>query len=251
MPLMFGKRPPKFHPSTLLFSKYLLSDAAPLPTAPPVKGWEYAVPDDVWAASMLGNDSVGDCAEACALHKIMGDSANNGAPITFTTQDALDLYSAITDYDPNDPSTDQGTAYTDLFDYWQKTGIKGDKILAWASVNFNNPAELNAAIFYFGAALVGIQVTQGMMDQFNAGQPWNGPFSGSTLGGHAVPIFGFGSQGRTVITWAKRQQTDLTFPSIMDECYVVISQSWLNAQGAAPSGLDLTALESDISQLVA
>ena len=84
---------------------------------------------------MLGNDQVGDCVIAAMLHYIMAAQANVGKSVTFTTQQALDLYSAITGYNPSDPSTDQGTAWTDALAYWQSTGCCGHKILGWAAVD--------------------------------------------------------------------------------------------------------------------
>ena len=244
----------KIHPTALDLSLYLPKVALAAPLAPLKKGWEYAVPDSVWADSMLGNDLAGDCAEACALHTIMGNSAANKAPQVFTQQDAFDLYAAVTGYDPSQTQpddsnpTDNGTAYSDLFTYWQNTGIKGDKILGVASVNFNVRSMLNAAIYFFGSVLVGCSVTQSMMDDFNAGNSWD-TFSGAVLGRHAVPMFGYGSKGNMILTWARRQPAGLNFVSMIDEAYVVITQAWVNAQNRAPSGIDLAALTADLAAM--
>lgn len=246
--MKLGKLDPKYHPKTLDLLKYFPKLFA-LPAPPPKKGWEYAVPDETWAGSMLGNDQYGDCVEAMALHYIMGATAQAGTPVTFTTQDALDLYTAITGFNPNDPSTDNGTAITDLLNYWQTTGIKGHFINGWASVPINATA-LNTAIWLFGGVLIGTSVVQSMMDQFDAGQPWNAPFTGDVLGGHGIPILGYGSAGRTCITWGKRQPMDLSAPSLWDEAYVVITDDWLNqASGLAPSGFNYAALQADLQAI--
>lgn len=136
MPRCYGKKPPKFHLKTLLLRDYL---PTPLRSEPPEakRAWEYSVSDRTWAASMLGNDQVGDCVIAAMLHYVMAARASVGNPVTFTTQQALDLYSAITGYDPADPSTDQGTAWTDALAYWQMTGCYGHKILGWAPSGLN------------------------------------------------------------------------------------------------------------------
>jgi hypothetical protein len=244
MPLKFGRLPRKFNSRTLLLRDYLPKGG--LPTPPQAVGYEYAVSDATWAQSMLGNDSVGDCVEAMALHFIMAAQSNVGSRVTFTSDQAIQLYSAITGYNPSDPSTDQGTAITDLLAYWQSTGIYGHKILAWAAVNPSDIAQVRAAAYLFGGLLAGIEVTSGMMTQFSANQPWNAPFTGPVEGGHGIPILGYGRAGQTCITWARRQQCDLNFWQLVDELYVVCTEDWINAQGQSPSGLNLEALQADL-----
>jgi hypothetical protein len=246
----FGKRPPKFHSRTLLLRDYLPKGVA-LPVPPVANGWEYAVSDATWGQSMLGNDSVGDCVEAMALQFIMAAQGNVGTRVTFTADQAIQLYSAITGYNPADPSTDQGTAITDLLAYWQATGIFGHKILGWAAVNPSDLAQVRAATYLFGGLLAGIQVTAGMMTQFQDGQAWNAPFSGEVEGGHGVPILGYGRLGQSLITWAKRQQCDVNFWEVVDELYCVVTQDWIDAQGKSPSGLDLATLQTDLQALAA
>jgi hypothetical protein len=71
MPRCYGKKPPKFHPKTLLLRDYL---PTPLRTEPPEakRAWEYSVSDRTWATSMLANGQVGDCVIAAMLHYVMG-----------------------------------------------------------------------------------------------------------------------------------------------------------------------------------
>ena len=242
----FGKLPPKRHPKTLRLSKYL--DAGTLPPPEIVRGWE--IQSGITDFGMLGNDSVGDCVIAAMLHYLMMAKAIEGSPVTYTTEQALALYSAITGYDPNDPSTDQGTVWTDALAYWQNTGVYGDKILGWAQVDYTDPVKLNQAIDIFGAALIGTAVTQSMEDQFGKGEPWNAPFSGEVLGGHGIPLTGFGREGRTLITWGKAQPSDLTMPTaVFDEAYVVITPSWLAKAEETPLGIDLEALQADLAAI--
>jgi hypothetical protein len=250
MALKYGKLAPKFNPKTLLLSKYLLPSALPPP--PEKRAWEYAVPDTTWAQSMLGNDQVGDCVIAAMLHYIMAATANTGKPVTFTTDQAIQIYSAITGYVPGDPSTDNGTAWTDALEFWQTNGIFGHYILGWASIQFQNLTSLRQGVDIFGATLIGTAVTESMENQFGAGQPWNPPFSGGTVGLHGIPMLGYGSQGQTVITWAAREQEDLTAPSLHDEAYVPVTQDWLDsATGLAPNTLDLDTLNADLKLIAA
>jgi hypothetical protein len=248
MPRCYGKKPSKFHPNTLLLRDYLPA-ARPLPEAK--RAWEYSVSDRTWAASMLGNDQVGDCVIAAMLHYIMAAQANVGKPVTFTTQQALDLYSAITGYDPANPSTDQGTAWTDALAHWQSTGCCGHRILGWAALYISSLDAIKQGIAIFGGVLIGTAVTQSMEDQFGKGRPWNTPFTGEVLGGHGIPWLGFGCQGQTCITWGSRQQMDQAALSQVDEAYVVLTQDWLDAHGTSPSNLHLDALTADLKAIAA
>lgn len=251
----YGKLPPKHHPKTLLLENFLSPAALPPPEEK--RGWEWQAgiaPND-WG--MLGNDMVGDCVIAMALHYLEMVTAIHGIPLTYTTQQALDLYSAITGYDPKQTDTsgfnptDNGTAMTDLFAYWQKTGIYGHKIKAWASIKYTDPVKLNQAIDIFGAALVGINVAQSMEDQFQANLPLNAPFKGGSVGGHGIPIPGFGKYGRTCISYGQRWEMDLQAAQQIDEAYVVITPEWLSKASRTPLGMDMTALDSAIKAITA
>lgn len=240
--MKYGKLSPLEHPRTLKLSNYLTGE---LPKPRGKSAWEYSVPDEVWSQSMLGNDTVGDCVIAAMLHWIMAATANTDNPVTFTTEQALGLYSDITGYNPSDPNSDQGTVFTDALNYWLKVGCYGHKILGWASIKLDIDS-LQTAIDLFGGILVGTQVTESMENQFGNGEPWNSPFSGEILGGHGIPWLGYGKQGQTCITWAKRQQMSPEALQEVDEAYAVITQDWIDAQGTSPSGLDLSALQADL-----
>lgn len=244
----YGKKPPKFHPKTLLMHDFV--DAA-LPPPEAKRAWEYSISDATWAQSMLGNDQTGNCVEAMILHFIMAAEASAGNPVPqFTTEDGIALYSAITGYNPADPSTDQGTVITDALAYMVSTGYKGYKFLGWAAFDYTNPMRVNQAIDIFGTALLGIGVMQSMEDQFNQGLPWNAPFTGELLGGHGVPFLGYGRLGRTLITWAARQQTDLNFPSVIDEAYVPITPAFLTKALTTPIlGLNVDALNAALAAI--
>ena len=249
--LMLGKKPPKKNLRTLFLPKYT---AGMLPAPPEKRAWEYVIADDAWG--MLGNDTLGLCVEAAVLHYIMAATANTKKPATFTTQQCIDLYSAVTGYDPaqvqpdGSNPTDNGTAWTDMLAYWQKNGVYGHFILGWASIPFSDLNAIRQGIDIFGGVLIGTAVTQSMEDQFNSGQPWNAPFDGGVLGGHGIPAFGFGSEGETVVTWGARQPADLTLPSQFDECYVVVTQDFME-NGVAPNGFNLNALTADLKLIAA
>src|SRR5689334_13862246 len=124
-------------------------------------------------------------------HKIQNASAyGEGATVTITDADVLAAYERVSGYNPNDPSTDQGAVLQDVYSDWRKTGVGGHKIQVFAQVDVKNHDEVKTAVDQFGAVGLGITVTQGMMDDFQAGQAWRAA-DGETLGGHAVPIVGY------------------------------------------------------------
>ena len=75
-------------------------------------------------------------------------------------------------------------------------------------------------------------------------------FIPSSWGGHAVPILAYDSRTLTCITWgAKKRMTWGFFARYCDESYAPLSLDWLNAQGKTPEGLDLDALQADLTQI--
>ena len=254
MNFKLGKLPPKKNPRTLLLSKYLLPQApGGLPTAPPKSYWEYKIPAGAW--EMFGNDTIGDCTCAAIAHMLMCVTAHTGKIVVPTLADVLAVYSAVTGYDPAQQQpdgsnpTDQGAAITDILAYWRDTGIAGHKILGSAAIDVGNRAHVEQGNYIFGGVDIGFNVPQSAMDQVDAREPWDVvPDDGGIVGGHSVPIFGYGSQGATCITWAALQQMGWPFfQKYCDEGYVVVTRNWLNAaSGLAPNALDLDALTADL-----
>lgn len=248
MGLKLGRLPKKLHPKTLRFADYLKADAPP---APPAKTyWEYKIPEAAWG--MFGNDQIGDCTCACIAHMLMLVTAHTGKIVVPTLQDVISAYSAVSGYNPETGANDNGAAITDVLNYWKTTGLAGHKMLGWAEIDPANQVQLEQAIYLFGGVDCGFNVPSSAMGQFEAGQPWEVVPNSPIEGGHSVPIFGYGSQGKTCVTWAKLQQMSNAFyAGYFDECYAIITEDWINqASGLAPNNLNLDALEKDL-QLIA
>src|SRR5579864_8544147 len=124
-----------------------------------------------------------------------------------TREEVITAYSAVSGYNPATGANDNGAAITDVLDYWRTVGIGGHKILGWAAVNPQSVLEVQQAIWLFSALDIGVNLPQSAMDQNSEGKPWNivTP-DGGIVGGHSVPLFGYGSQGTTCITWGATQQ---------------------------------------------
>jgi hypothetical protein len=253
MNLKLGKLPPKHNPKTLMFSKFIKADALPIP--PERAFWEYKIPDGAWG--MDGNDEVGDCTCAAIAHMLMNWTAHTGQIVVPTTPQVLQVYSDITGYDPSQTDangvnpTDSGAAITDVLDYWKTKGIAGHKIDGWVSIDPTNIEHIKLAIYLFGGIDGGLNLPQSAMDQFNADENWDlVTDDGGIIGGHSVPGFGYGSQGKTGLTWAKRQPMSWAFvQKYYDEFYSVLSLDWLNSSKVAPNHLDITALTNALKAI--
>lgn len=244
MPLKLGRLAPKPHKNTLKFSDYLKPNAA-LPAPPSKAFWEYKMND--W--KMLKNDEVGDCVFAAMGHMLMNWTAHEGDEVIPTDDQIIEAYSAVTGYVPGDESTDNGTSMTDGYAYWQSKGVAGHKIDGWVSIDYTNLDHVKLGIYLFGGVNPGINVPQSAIDQFNAGMPWEQSDS-PIVGGHSIPVLGYGSQGCTCITWAKRQPMSWAFfQDYTEELYAPLSLDWLDKQGVAPNHINLEQLKADLLAL--
>ena len=237
--MKLGKLPPQRLMSTPALGDYL--DKATAWPSVPAQGWEFAVPAP--DLSVLGNDQFGDCGPAGALHLIQAQSANTGKLITPATSDALSLYTALTGFNPADPSTDQGVVLTDLLAYWQTTGIAVGstvhKIEGFASVDISSVAQMRYAAYTFGGLYLGLNLPAACQ----TAQNWNFGPGQQIEGGHCVILAGQGRAGGKIGTWGMWVPATWQFLlTYLDEAYIVCSEDWVNSQDKSPSGLDLNAL---------
>lgn len=255
-----GKKPPKHDPRTLRLAKYMTREA--LPPAPTSKDYTPAV-EKAGGFPMYGNDRWGDCAEADVGHSQQTWVFNAGGSVSFTDTNIANLYSAVTGFNPNDPSTDQGTYWLDLLNYWRKTGItdasgKVHQIGGFMSVDPRSTVQIRTAVWLFGGLQLGISLPLTAYDQYSAGKAWTyvsstGRGKAGSWGGHAVPVPKYSSRSLYVVTWGGLQRMTYGFMShYCDEAYVVLSPDWFNlVSKKAPSGFDYNQLDYDIGQFSA
>lgn len=233
-----GRLPP--HPEVrhprLYLGEYL---TAALPAPPASVDWHSLITD--WP--MYLNDQLGCCTEAMVGHIIEGASTYGaGSTAMITDDDVLTAYRRVSGYTPGNPATDHGAVLQDVYGDWRKTGVGGHKNLLFAQVAPSDLLEVRQAIDLFGAAGLGIVVTQSMMDDFNAGKPWMRA-TGENLGGHAVPVVGYDPAQVFVVTWGRVQPMSWgCFQQVTEEAWAAVLPEWFNAQGRSPAGLDLNGL---------
>lgn len=239
----FGLGPRRLY-RALPFSNY--SSPSKL-SYPPVRAWERPIN---WL--MLGNDMVGDCVIAYMLHQVMAWSAvaNAGSPMaaSFSTDQAIETYSAITGYVPGNDATDQGTDPDTAIAYWRDKGLYGHKAAGMVDLDISNLDALKGALNVFGGIGLSIQVPAYVMD-VPAGGSWSDSGDGdhSIIGYHQVLGIGYGRQGFRVVSWGATYTCNLDFLARnLQASQAVVSEDWIKQSGQAPSGVDMEGLLADL-----
>jgi hypothetical protein len=248
MTFKYGKKPARPGAIKLKLSTYLKASSLPTPPA------NFGHGGLVSSYGMLGNDRYGDCVWAGAAHETMLWAKEGGTTAGFTTTDVLEDYAAATGFNPNDPSTDQGTDLLQSAEYRRTVGVRDNlgnrhKIAAYLQIQSDNLQELAVAAYLFGAVGIGWQIPNTAQPQFQAGQPWDVVEGAYTVGGHYTPLIGRQNGLFRVITWGKIQNvTTNFFNCYSDEAVAYVSEEMLT-NGVSPEGFDLAALQADLAQL--
>jgi len=217
-------------------------------TPPASRDWLSAVPGP-WG--FLANDRLGDCVAAAAGHHAQainwyGQALNQGV----SDADTITMYSAISGYNPTTGANDNGAMLSDGLAYWQKSGIGGNKIAAYAQISATDLDLIRNCIAVFGGVYTGFNCPQSALDQFDKGQPWSVVNRARIAGGHCVPIGGYGADYFECVTWGARQRMSVAFlQRYFDEFWVPIDLDWMRAAGTSPDGLDTATLNADYMAL--
>lgn len=253
MTLYLGKAPARPGAIRPKFSTYL--NTSVLATPPAEFGHDRLVGN--WG--MLANDSVGDCAIADALHQTMLWRAEAGMSTPMTDACAIANYSAVTDYNAGDPSTDQGTDVPQLVNYRYTTGLKdaagnSHKIGAAVALEPGNWEELVYALYYSDGVTLGIQMSQQWMDAFQPGTDiitWDKVSRPKNIGGHAITGVAFHDNLARIVTWGTDIVgiTDAGYAQASDETYAFFSAEKLK-NGVDLNGFDAEKLLADLPLLL-
>lgn len=182
----------------------------------------------------------------------MAVTANAGSLVVPDPAEIMGIYENLSGYNPATGANDTGLAMTDVYDYWLKTPIAGQKILGWLQIDQSNRAHFEQSVNLFGACDVGVNLVQSDIDQFNSNQPWDveSALPPPSIGGHDIPFLGYGSEGESCISWGRRQPCGIPwFQQRADEGYSVILESWFDTAGKSPVGFDRDALWNALQAL--
>jgi hypothetical protein len=238
-----GKKPAKIDSRLPTFARYLKRTIAP----PPVMvNWSKGQMN--WG--MMGNDNLGDCAEAGAAHAVQCWTLNaQNSEVTLSDDRVIQFYSNTSGYDPANPSTDQGSVLTDVLSWWYTNSFSGHNISAYPVIDPKVTDHVKQAIALTGGVYVGILLpitaqTQSIWDFPSMGLVGDG--APGSWGGHCVYIVGYDDTHLYFITWGMLMlMTWDFFTAYCDEAYAPISPDWLSTLGLSPSGLDIATLEAD------
>lgn len=243
-----GKLPAVKNSVSLRLRDYLSLSKLPVP---PITGGHKSI---VTEHNMFGNDKYGDCVCADAGHAILYWNKEATKSVKISTADVLAMYTSITGFNPNDPSTDQGTSMPVAAKWLQKTGLSDEEgkrhtIAAYVAVTPGNAEELKQGIHLFGALSIGWELPESAQTQFQADKPWSVVNGSPIEGGHDTLAVGYDVDYIYVITWGKVQKVTWEFFSkYMDEGILKFSEEMLSS-GKSLEGFNVAQLTADLKSL--
>jgi hypothetical protein len=247
-----GKTPAR--PGAISLKFGMIFNIPTLPTPPQTFGRAGTVKD--WG--MLANDQVGDCVLAGAAHETKLITKESSVEALFTDASVLADYTAITGYNPNDPSTDQGTDMQAAAAYRLKTGVldasgKRHLVDAYMEPALGDLDEFMTGVYLMGFAGLGVRFPGRAEAQFDAGEPWTVVQGDTVVGGHYIPVIDRTASGNLVcVTWGREQEiTPDWYRQYVDESVVYLSKENLSAKGISPENFDFGALDRFFEQLAA
>jgi hypothetical protein len=247
MAYLLGKHPPVLDDRTLRFGTYVTPAAPPPPAAV-----NYG--DKVASWPMYYNDQYGDCTCAAAGHMIQNWTANAASEVTPPPPTVLTFYEHFVG---TPPPSDAGCDMLSVLKYWRSHGLDDHKVKAFASVQLTDHTEAQTAIYWLGSIYIGVALPDFAVTGDMLTVPWVVPAGGAVgdaapnpSNGHCIPAVAYDADSLYVVTWGELKSMSWQFyDAYADESYAVLSQDFIGAAGADPAGLDLAALEKDLSQL--
>ena len=263
LPKLGGK--PASHDTRTVWLEQVMQP--PLPTAPDAVDYTPAVDAAIAAAGlpdwgMLKNDTLGICAVAAADHIDMVWTANAGDFAQPTDADAVQVYEEVTGYNPNDPSTDQGTDPLELLKYWTNIGIlvNGQRHLlgGFAAVAPKDHDRIKQGVDVFEGVLICFAMpigVQGMDSWPTPPGPLTGDWAPASWGYHATGGVKYGvvvatnAAGIWVVSWGRLYFVEWGYvDAYCDQCFVLFSTDILIA-GKSPLGFDQPGFMGFLSQI--
>jgi hypothetical protein len=196
-----------------------------------------------------GGKPKGDCAFVGLVNTAVVDDVETDTPVVIPTSNVV-----VSAYDTYDHGQDLGANLTQLLAFQYKIGLPWIKGAPYAALNYRDLDTFWSGVNAFGCGYIGIVVTQTMMNQTQAGEPWD--LTGfatddQVLGGHCVVTIARSAIGGEVATWGMRQAfTTRWLQHSLEEAHVILTDVQIAAKGDG-YGLDLPHLEADLKSLAA
>jgi hypothetical protein len=243
--MKLGRKAIKSDSRTLALRRYLMPS---LPPPPAAQDWTKGITS--WG--MMLNDALGDCTIAGCGHAIQVWTANTGSMVTLPDTTIENYYEQWDGYHPDDPSTDNGGIELDVLNDWQKQGLAGNALVAFADPKPANLTEIRQSIALFGGVYIGLSLPLTAQNQ----EVWDvAPHGGTnskpgSWGGHCVFVPKYDAKSFTCITWGQLKTMTVAFwNKYCDEAHALLAQDWLTANGA-PTGFNQAQLQADLNAIV-
>lgn len=148
---------------------------------------------------------------------------------------------------------DTGLNESDTLSIWRTRGLFGDnRLSAYCPVETNQLGHVHAAIAFYGACFLGVQLPASAQEQFGQGRPWTVVPDSPIEGGHCIVAVGYDQQWIYCVSWG--QVVPVSYPwwsAYVDESWCLITQEAAEA-GQGPDGiLNLEALQADLDAIAA
>lgn len=191
-----------------------------------------------------GNDRYGDCTIAGVAHLIAAwnaevkdnDHVPNGNQV-------------VAQYFKLSGGTDTGLNEHDVLRTWQRSGLFGHRIAAYAPVQPTDIAGLHRAVAFYGGAYLGIECPESCQEQFQAGKPWTYEPDAPIEGGHCIVALGYDAHYVYCATWGGVAPVTYAFLAhYLEETWAVIPAQFVD-KGHDALGVNLAALQGAISKL--
>jgi hypothetical protein len=227
---------------------------------PPPATCDYSANAAKALSQLYLNNTLGDCVIAGIGHVVGVLTGGAGNQFVYSSEQIVQLYSAIGGYVPGKPNTDNGCDEQTALNYWQHNGAPqgSHQIAGWIAVNGADPVEYRTALWLFENLYFGIELP----DQWVNPEPHASGFTWDAAGppdpnnGHCVVGVGYTAKGVKICSW--RMLGTLTDAAIAKyatktgegELYTVVSQDAIDRAAAkAPNGFDWSQLIADFDSM--
>lgn len=242
-----GKLPRRLDARTLRLGAYLPE----LPAVPPACDWTMGAREG-WP--LYRNNLVGDCTVAAAAHLVHAWSAAAGAETVVPERAVLEVYGAVSGYDPARPASDVGAYELDVLKHWKKHGLDGHRIGAYAAIDDNNLDHVRAAVALFGGCYAGLQLPEAARGRavWDVLPTWaRSDVAPGSWGPHAITLLAYAERGLLGVSWGElRWMTWGFFAAYADEAYAILSPDFVTGALGA-NGIDLVQLQADLAKIAA
>jgi hypothetical protein len=198
---------------------------------------------------MMANDVLSDCTCAAFYHAIQLWSSLTSTEDTEPDSNVIALYSAVTGYNPADPSTDNGANMQDVLTYLYNTGAPvgiglRNKIQAFVEIDPTNIQDLQRTIYDSGVAYIGVNLPTSAM---SGNSIWDIGGDQTIEGGHCISLVGYDTNAHTfkLISWGQfYTATEAFINKFCEEAYGIVDASWIAGNGDTPLGMTIDELDA-------